>query len=83
MGYSSNRKKEYSLAKAYWGWARIKMARSWEGFEDNMPLWKERIGHLLQFPDHIATEKGNSSKNLRETKEKERAKYQAVIAVVS
>ena len=34
------------------------------------PLWKERRGHLLQFPDHIATEKENSSKNLKKIKRK-------------
>ena len=38
------------------------MARSWDVFEDEKPLWKERRGHLLQFPDHIATEKENSRK---------------------
>ena len=54
------------------------MARSWDGDGDDKPLWKERRGHLLQFPDHKATEKENSSKNLRKTKEKERAKNQAV-----
>ena len=35
----------------------MELARSWEEFEDDKPLWKEIIGHLLQFPDHIATEK--------------------------
>ena len=50
------------------------MARSWDGYGDDKTLWKERRGHLLQFPDHIATEKENSSKNLRKSKEKERAK---------
>ena len=54
------------------------MARFWEGYEDDKPLWKERRGHLLQFPDHIAKEKENSSKNLIKSKEKERAKSQAV-----
>ena len=52
-------------------WSRV-------GFGYDKPLWKERRGHLLQFPDHKATEKENSSKNLRKTKEKERAKNQAV-----
>ena len=56
----------------------MEIARFWEGCEDDKPLWKERRGHLLQFPDHKATEKENSSKNLRKTKEKERAKNQAV-----
>ena len=56
----------------------MEMARSWDGYEDDKPLWKERRGHLLQFPDHIATEKENSSKNLRKSNEKERAKNQAV-----
>ena len=56
----------------------MEMARSCEGFKDDKPLWKERRGHLLQFPDHKAMEKENSSKNLRKTKEKERAKNQAV-----
>ena len=54
------------------------MERSWEGFEDDKPLWKERRGHLLQFPDHKATEKENLGKNLGKTKVKERAKNQAV-----
>ena len=54
------------------------MARSWEGFEDDKPLWKERRGHVLQFPDHIATEKENSSKNLRKSIEKERVKNRVV-----
>ena len=56
----------------------MEMARSREGFEVDKPLWKQRRGHLLQFPDHKATEKENSSKNLRKTNEKERAKNQAV-----
>ena len=56
----------------------MKMKMSREGFEDDKPLWKQRRGHLLQFPDHKATEKENSSKNLRKTNEKERAKNQAV-----
>ena len=56
----------------------MKMERSREGFEVDKPLWKQRRGHLLQFPDHKATEKENSSKNLRKSKEKERAKNQAV-----
>ena len=56
----------------------MKMERSREGFEADKPLWKQRRGHLLPFPDHKATEKENSSKNLRKTKEKERAKNQAV-----
>ena len=55
----------------------MKMTRSREGFEVDKPLWKQRRGHL-QFPDHKSTEKENSSKNLRKTKEKERAKNQAV-----
>ena len=56
----------------------MQMARSWAGFGDDKPLWKERRCHLVQFPDHKATEKENSSKNLRKSKEKERAKNQAV-----
>ena len=56
----------------------MKMERSRERFEVDKPLWKQRRGHLLQFPDHKATEKENSSKNLRKTNEKERAKNQAV-----
>ena len=56
----------------------MKMTRSREGFGNDKPLLKQRRGHLLQFPDHIATKKENSSKNLRETKEKERAKNQAI-----
>ena len=58
------------------------MERSREGFEVDKPLWKQRRGHLLQFPDHIATEKENSRKNLK-NKEKERAKNQAVTATPS
>ena len=56
----------------------MKMTGSREGFGYDKPLWKQRRGHLLQFPDHKAMEKENSSKNLRKTKEKERAKNQAV-----
>ena len=59
-------------------WARMKMTGSREGFGNDKPLWKQRRGHLLQFPDHKATEKENSGKNLGKTKEKERAKNQAV-----
>ena len=54
------------------------MTRCRDDNEDEKPCWKERRGPLLQFPDHKATEKENSSKNLRKTKEKERAKNQAV-----
>ena len=54
------------------------MTGSREGFGNDKPLWKQRRGHLPQFPNHKATEKENSSKNLRKTKEKERAKNQAV-----
>ena len=54
------------------------MERSREGFGYDKPLWKQRRGHLLQFPDHKATKKKNSGKNLGKTKEKERAKNQAV-----
>ena len=57
------------------------MERSREGFGYDKPLWKQRRVLLLQFPDHIATEKENSSKNLRQTKEKERAKNQAVTEI--
>ena len=57
----------------------MKMTRSREGFGYDMPLSKEIRSHLLKFLDHIATEKENSSKNLRKSKEKERAKNQAVI----
>ena len=56
----------------------MKMTGSRERFGNDKPLWKQRRGHLLQFPDHKSTEKENSSKNLRKTKEKERAKNQAV-----
>ena len=54
------------------------MERSREGFEVDKPLWKQIRGHLLQFPDHIATEKENSGKILRKSKIKERAKNQVV-----
>ena len=57
----------------------MKMTGYREGFGYDKPLWKQRRVHLLQFPDHIATEKENSRKNLRKSKEKERAKNQAVI----
>ena len=49
-----------------------------EEFGYDKPLWKQRRGHLLQFPDNKATKKKNSGKNLGETKEKGRAKNQAV-----
>ena len=58
----------------------MEMTGSRERFGNDKPLWKQIRGHLLQFPDHKATEKENSSKNLRKTKEKERAKNQAVTA---
>ena len=70
--------KKYSLEKEYWGWARMEMARYWDGQVDDKPLWKGRRGHLLQFSDHIATEKENAGKILRKSKEKERAKNQAM-----
>ena len=54
------------------------MTGSWEGFGYDKTLWKERRSHLLQFPDHKAMEKEISSKNLWKSKEKERAKNQAV-----
>ena len=60
----------------------MKMTGSREGFGYDKTLWKQRRVHLLQFPDHKATEKENSSKNLRKTKEKERAKNQAVTSGV-
>ena len=47
----------------------MKTTGSREGFGNEKPLWKQRRGHLLQFPDHKATEKENSSKNLGKTKE--------------
>ena len=56
----------------------MKMARSREGFGYEKPLWKQRRGHLLQLPDHKVAEKENSGKNLRKSKELERAKNQAV-----
>ena len=59
-------------------WARMKMTGSREGFGYNKPLCKQRRRHRLLFLDHKATEKENSSKNLRKTKEKERAKNQAI-----
>ena len=49
-----------------------------ERFGYEKPLWKQRRGHLLRFPDHKATKKENLGKNLGKTKEKERAKNQAV-----
>ena len=59
----------------------MKMTGSRERFGNNKPLWKQRRVYLLQFPDHKATEKENLGKNLGETKEKERAKIQAVTFV--
>ena len=56
----------------------MKMTGSREGFGYDKSLWKQRRVHLLHFPDHKATEKENSRKNLGKTKEKERAKIQAV-----
>ena len=56
----------------------MEMAKSRDGYEDDKPLWKERRGHLLHFTHHNATEKENSGNNLGKTKEKERAKNQAV-----
>ena len=56
----------------------MEMTGSRERFGYDKPLWKQRRGHLLQLPDHKATEKENSGKNLRKTKEKERAKNHAV-----
>ena len=44
--------------------------RSREGFGYEKPLSKQRRVHLLQFPDHKATEKENSSKNLRKQMKK-------------
>ena len=52
----------------------MEMTGSRERFGNDKPLWKQRRGHLLQFPDHKAMEKENSGKNLGKTKEKERAK---------
>ena len=40
------------------------MTGSREIFGNDKPLWKQRRGHLLQFPDHKATEKEKSGKNL-------------------
>ena len=56
----------------------MKMTGPREGFVYDKPLWKQRRVHLLQFPDHKATEKENSRKTLRKSKEKERAKNLAV-----
>ena len=56
----------------------MEMARYRDGFDNAKPLWKERRGHLLQLPGHIATEKENSGKTLRKSKEKERTKNQAL-----
>ena len=56
----------------------MEMTWSREIFGNDKPLWKQRRGHLLRFPDHKATEKENSGKNLGKTREKERAENQAV-----
>ena len=52
----------------------MEITGSREIFGNDKPVWKQRRGYLLQFPDHKATEKENSGKNLGKTKEKERAK---------
>ena len=41
-----------------------------EGFGNDKPLWKQRRGHLLQFPDHKATEKEKLTEKLRKNKRK-------------
>ena len=56
----------------------MKMTGSRKRYGNDKPLWKQRRGHLLQFQNHKATKKKNSGKNLGKTKEKERAKNQAV-----
>ena len=48
----------------------MEMTGSRVGFGNDKPLWKQRRGHLLQFLDHKATEKENSSKNLGKQKKK-------------
>ena len=56
----------------------MKMTGSREGFGYDKPLWKQRRVHLLQFPDHIATEKGKLQQKPQKNKRKRKAKYQAV-----
>ena len=60
----------------------MEMTGSRERFGNDKPLWQQRRGHLLQFPDQKATEKENSGKNLGKTKEKERAKNQAITEIL-
>ena len=48
----------------------MKMTGSRERFGNGKPLRKQRRGHLLQIPDHKATKKKNSGKNLGNQKKK-------------
>ena len=51
------------------------MEGSREIFGNDKPLWKQRRGHLLQFPDHKATEKEKTqAKTSEKQKKKKRAK---------
>ena len=56
----------------------MEMIGSRVGFGKDKPLWKQRRGHLLQFPDHKATEKENSGKTWEKQKKKKGTKNQAV-----
>ena len=56
----------------------MKMTGSREGFGNDKPLWKQRRGH---FQTTKPRKKKISGKNLRKTKEKERAKNQAVTVI--
>ena len=51
-------------------WARMKMTGSREGFGYDKPFWKQRRGHLLQFPNYKATEKKTRVKTSEKQKKK-------------
>ena len=46
------------------------MTGSREGFGNDKPLWKQRRGHLLQFQDHKAMEKGKLKQKPQKNKRK-------------
>ena len=53
-------------------WSKVEMEWSREGFGYDKPLWKERRGHLLQFPDHIAMEKRKLKQKISEKQKKKK-----------
>ena len=54
------------------------MTGSREGFGYDKPLWKQRMGHLLQFLDHKATEKENLRQKPQKNKRKRKGQNQVV-----